>query len=138
MNQQTEQNKMIVARFNEEMLGKGNLGILDELIAPDFKNHTAPPGVPEGPAGLAAFIRVLRSAFPDLAVEIQEQVAEADLVTTRKMLRATHRGEFMGVPATGKQVAISVIDIIRLRDGKYVEHWGLSNLPNVMAEIARQ
>lgn len=61
---------------------------------------------------------------------------EADLVTTRKAIHATHSGDFMGIPPTGKKVIINVIDMIRLRQGKYVEHWGLSNLSDVMAQLS--
>ena len=79
---------------------------------------------------------ILRTGFPDLTVEILEQVAEGDLVTTRKAIHATHVGHFMSVPPTGKKVVIKVIDMIRLKDGKYVEHWGLSNIPEVIAQLS--
>jgi predicted ester cyclase len=79
---------------------------------------------------------ILRTGFPDLSVEILDQVAEGDLVTTRKAIHATHSGDFMGIPPTGKKVIINVIDIIRLREGKYVEHWGMSNIPEVIAQLS--
>jgi predicted ester cyclase len=70
-------------------------------------------------------------------VEILDQVAEGDKVTTRKTFRGTHTDDFMGIPPSHKKVAINVIDIIRLKDGKYAEHWGSSNLAEVMAELSR-
>jgi predicted SnoaL-like aldol condensation-catalyzing enzyme len=136
MKQVTELNKSVVLRFNREIIEKGNLAMLDELVSDEFCNHTAPPGISRGKEGLAEFlINTLRKGFPDLSVEIYEQVAENDLVTTRKKIRATHTGEFAGVAPTGKKVEINIIDMVRLKDGKYVDHWGANNLPQVLSEL---
>ncbi len=70
----------------------------------------------------------MRKAFPDIAVTIGDQIAEDDLVVTRKSYVATHQAEFLGVPATGRKISFGVIDIIRLEDGKYVEHWAVPDL----------
>ncbi len=78
---------------------------------------------------------MLRCAFPDLNVEIYDQVAEGDKVTTRKAFHGTHQSEFMGIPVTGKKVVISVIDILSLRDGQFIEHWGIVDMPTVIAQI---
>jgi len=129
-------NKAAVVRFNEAVIGRGDEGAFRELVAADFLNRTAPPGSPAGPEGLLfTFNQLLRPAFPDLRVEIHDQIAEGDRVTTRKTIRGTHKGELLGVPATGQAVAIDVIDIVRLRDGKYVEHWGVNTLPSVLAQL---
>jgi len=71
----------------------------------------------------------------DLTVEIHDQIAEGDKVTTRKTLRGTHCGELLGIPATNKRVEIQVIDIVRLSDGRYVEHWGVNTLPSVLSQL---
>lgn len=127
-------NKSIVTRFNQEFIGQGNLASFGDLVAEDVVNHTAPPGSPGGAQGMRYFIlEVLRKGFPDIRVEILDQIAEGDKVMTRKVLRGRHTGEFMGIPPTQKDVAIRVMDIIRLRDGKYAEHWGMSDL----AEVAK-
>jgi predicted ester cyclase len=134
----TDENKAIVRRFNYEFLELGELDAFFELVAHDVHNHSAPPGSSTGPDGMIYFINeVLRKGFPDLKVEILDQIAEGDKVTTRKVLRATHTGEFMGIGPSNRKVLIHVIDIIRLRDGKYIEHWGMSNLPEILTEIAR-
>jgi predicted ester cyclase len=131
-----ERNKAIVVRFNRDVIEKGNEAAFRELMAPDFVNRTAHPGAPAGPEGmLHTFNGILRPAFPDLTVEIHDQVAEGDKVTTRKTLRGTHRAELFGIAATGRQVAIEVIDIVRVRDGRYVEHWGVNTLPVVLAKL---
>ncbi|MFC5410193.1 ester cyclase [Larkinella bovis] len=133
----TEQNKAVVIRFNKEGIEAGNAEVLREILAADCVNHTAPAGAPNGPDSMIYFLnRVLKTGFPDLTVTIHDQLAEGDKVTTRKEFRGTHTGEFMGVPPTHKSVVIRVIDLIRLRDGQYVEHWGMSNLPEVIAELS--
>jgi len=131
-----EQNKSAVLRFNKLFIEQGNKDVFKELIAPDVINHTAPPGSPAGADGMFNFLQnMLRTGFPDLKVDIEDQVAEGDKVTTRKTIRGTHSGLFMGIPASGKRVVIKVIDIIRLRNGQYIEHWAASNLAEVMVEI---
>jgi predicted ester cyclase len=81
------------------------------------------------------FSEILRPALPDMKVEIHDQIAEGDKVVTRKDITGTHLGSFLGVPATGRRVTISVIDIVRLRDGQYLEHWRSNNLPGVLAQL---
>lgn len=129
-----EKNKLAVVRFNKEFIESGNLNTFKELMDEKIVNHAAPPNTPNGPQSMLYFLNeVLRKGFPDLKVEILDQVAEGDKVTTRKEFHATHSGEFMGIPATHKKVIIKVIDIIRLAKGKYVEHWGVSNLAEVVS-----
>jgi len=137
MQSTTEQNKKAVQRFNKEFIEQGKMDAFKELIADDVINHSAPPGSSAGADGMLYFLQnILRTGFPDLKVEILDQVAEGDKVTTRKTIHATHTGVFMGIPASGRKVGIQVIDIIRLRDGKYVEHWATSNLAEVLSGIA--
>src|SRR5580765_374635 len=106
----TEQNKKAVIRFNKQFIEAGNTDVFEELVAEDVINHSAPPGSSTGADGMVHFLQnILRTGFPDLTVEILNQVAEDDLVTTRKVIRATHTGNFMGIPPTGRKVVINVI-----------------------------
>lgn len=131
-----EQNKAIVTRFNEEFIETGNLNAFHEIIAPEFLNQTAPPGVPKGPEGVIYFFdHFLKPAFPEIKVEIQRQVAENDIVTTHKIFHAVHKGDFMGIPATGKKISMEIIDIIRLKNGKFVEHWNVLDWQNVISQL---
>jgi predicted ester cyclase len=94
-----EQNKTIVTRINKEFIEGGNVKTVYEIFAPDFINHTAPPGSPQGPDAIIYFFnQFLKPAFHDLKVKIHDMVAEGDKVTTRKSFYATHKGEFLGVP----------------------------------------
>ena len=136
MSHTLEANKLVVRRFNQEVIGDGRS--YDTLLAADFVNRSAPPGMPTGPEGMhATFERVLRPAFPDLRVVIHDQVAEGDRVVTRKTMHGTHRGELFGIAPTGREIAIEVIDIVRVQDGKYVEHWGVNTLASVLADLSK-
>src|SRR5690348_16066013 len=108
-----ERNRAAVIRFNRDVIERGDQAAASELLDPEFVNRTAPPGVDPGPDGMVSFlVRVLRPALAELSVEIHDQIAEADRVATRKTIRGVHRGPLLGVAATGKPVAIEVIDIV--------------------------
>jgi len=129
-------NKSVVMQFNREFIEQGNLQSLDELVADDFYNHTAVPGVSKGRDGMLHFLQdILRAGFPDLKVEILEQVAERDLVTTRKKITGTHTGKILGIAPSHRTVTINIMDFVRLRNGQYIEHWGVSNFGEVIAEL---
>ena len=131
-------NKAVVVRFNREVIEQGRETALRELVAEDFVNRTAPAGSPATrEALLATFNQILRPALPDLAVEIHDQIAEGDKVTTRKTIHGTHRGELLGIAPTQQRVAIEVIDIVRVKDGRYVEHWGINTLATVTERLRR-
>lgn len=135
----TEQNKQTVIRFNKEFIELGNMQSFKELVADNVINHAAPAGAPNGPESMVYFIiEILRKGFSNINVEILDQVAEADKVTTRKAIHAKHTGEFLGIAASGKEVTLKVIDIIRLENGKYAEHWGMSNIPDVLQKLAQK
>jgi predicted ester cyclase len=133
----TEQNKAIVRRFNKEFIEQGNENSFNELLSDNVINHSAPTGTPNGKESFYFFLNnVLRKGFQNLTVEILEQVAERDLVTTRKKIKGTHTGEIFGIPPSNKEVEINIIDIIRIQDGKYAEHWGQSNFDEVLKQIS--
>jgi predicted ester cyclase len=132
------ENKEVVRRFNIEVIQNGNEDEFRALMASDFVNHAAPPGMPNGPQSMwNTFQNILRPALSDMTVTIHDQIAEGDRVTTRKTISGTHSGTLMGVLATGKPVAISVIDIVRVQNGLYAEHWGLNTLSNALAALAK-
>jgi predicted ester cyclase len=132
-----EKNKEVVRRFNKEVIEQGNLDSFNALIDPDFVNRTAPATANRVDAMWNTFANILRPAFPDLTIEIHDQVAEGDKVTTRKSITATHLGSLMDIAPTGKRIKIDVIDIVRIKDGKYFEHWGINTLQTLMAELRK-
>lgn len=130
-----DQNKATIARFNTEFIQNGNEAVWRKTIAPDFINRSAAEGAQDRDAAFHWFTQVLRPAFPDLIITIHDQIAEGDTVVTRKSYTATHRGPFLGVPPTGKIVNFSVIDIIRLQHGTYVEHWANADMFGLLHQL---
>lgn len=130
------QEKAVVRRFNEQVIAGGDRAAFEALIAPNFVNRSAPPGSLDGPEGMwNTFENVLRPALTGLSVTIHDQVGEGDRVTTRKTISGRHTGSLLGVEATHRTIAIEVIDIVRVEDGRYAEHWGINNLPSVIAGL---
>jgi predicted ester cyclase len=121
----TESNKALVRHLVEEVQNRGNIAAVDEIAAPTFVNHSAPPGMPADREGVKQVTLLFRRAFPDGAMTVEDMIAEGDLVATRKTFRGTHQGEFMGIAPTGRHVAIGLIDIVRVVDGRVVEHWNV-------------
>ena len=116
-------NKALMRRFYEEFWCMGNTDAVDELVHPDFIDHDAPACGPTGREAMKALVRDWRIGFPDMSESIEDIVAEGDRVCGRFTLRGTHRGEFRGIPPTGRTIEISGIDILRIADGKIVEFW---------------
>jgi steroid delta-isomerase-like uncharacterized protein len=132
----TEQNKALARQMIEEVFNRGNVSRADEFMAPDFvEREELPPGLPPGREGVKQLTAAMRNAFPDFKATIDDIVAEGDKVVLRQTWSGTHKGEFMGVPPTGKHVSFQVIDIIRFAGGKCVEHWGQMDRMGLMQQL---
>ncbi len=132
----SETNKTIVKRFVEEYQGRNDLDVLYEVISPDLVNRTPMfPNAPGGPIEVKTIFDMFRTAFDDFAVEIIDQLTEADKVVTYKAFSGVHNGEFMGIEPTGSPVRFLVMDIVRLRGGQIVEHWGLVDQLGLLQQI---
>lgn len=118
-----EANKAVIGRFFEDIFNQGHLDVADEIVAANYVNHNPAPGETPGVAGLKQFVTTLRTAFPNLHFTIDDLIAEADKVTTRWTVTGTHQEEFAGIPATGKPVTVTAINIHRIVDGKVQEGW---------------
>jgi steroid delta-isomerase-like uncharacterized protein len=124
----SEENKRIARRVAEEGFSKGNVDVIDELVAEDIvnKDPSVPPEIPPGREGIKILAQGYVNAFPDMNFKIEDQIAEGDQVVSVWSASGTHQGELMGIPATGKQTRTSGITIDRIKDGKIVEtmtHW---------------
>ncbi|HKZ86060.1 MAG TPA: ester cyclase [Anaerolineae bacterium] len=123
----TEENKAFARRaydaFNQG-LRTGNLAALDEVIAGNMVDHNPAPGQGPGLEGAKQVFTQFFAAFPDLQFTVEDMIAEGDKVASRITARGTHKGDFQGIPATGKQVMQTGIDILRIAGGKIVERWG--------------
>lgn len=132
----TEQNKTLVRQMVEQVFNRGNMSMADEFLAPDFVEHEElPPGIPPGREAPKALFTMLRNAFPDFKATIDDIVAEGDRVVIRQTWSGTQKGEFMGIPPTGKSVSFKVIDILRMAGGKCVEHWGVMDNMVMMQQL---
>jgi len=131
-----EQNKAIVRRFNTAFIQDSDIAAFHEIIDPSVINHTAPAGFSKGADGMLAVIELFRKALTGLEVKILRQVAEDDIVVTYKTFHATHTGPLMGIPPSGQPIVITIIDIVRLRNGKYIEHWGLRDLSGLQPPVS--
>ena len=118
----TAENKGQLRRLFEEVWNQGSLAVVDELLVADYVLHDPAQQV-RGPEGFKAYVSAFRAAFPDMHATIEDQIAEDDMVAMRVTVRATHKGEFQGLPPTGKQVILTGIDIQRIVDGKIAENW---------------
>jgi steroid delta-isomerase-like uncharacterized protein len=127
----------LINRFYEEVLGGGNLSLVDELTTEDVIDHEEGlPGQPSGREGVKFFVNAMRQAFPDLRLKtIEPTMTDGDLEAARTILSGTHSGEFMGIPATESAVEFESIDIIRISDGKVAEHWGVTDVMTLMQQI---
>ena len=131
-----EQNKALIRRLMEEVFHRGNTSLVDELVAPDFVEHEElPPGIPPGREAVKQLPTIFRSAFPDFKVTTNDVIAEGDKVAVRSTWSGTHKGEFMGIPPTGKGISFEVIDITRITGGKIVEHWGQMDNLGMMQQL---
>jgi steroid delta-isomerase-like uncharacterized protein len=120
----SEQNKALMRRIYD-VFNTGNLASLDELVDANIVDHVPlPAGQVSGIEGVKQTITRNRTGAPDLQYTVEDMIAEGDKVVARVTTRGTHKGEFMGIPPTGKQAINTGIDIIRFANGKAVEHWG--------------
>jgi len=122
-----EQLKLLAKRFYEEVLNHGDLVVIDELVADDFVEHEEMPGIPATREGVRAWVTLMRAAFPDLIVTVNQMIASGDEVWVHMTIRGTHHGPFLDIAPTGRKVEIAGIDRVRVRDGKAVEHWGVTD-----------
>ena len=131
-----QENKAVVRRMLDELFNKGNLDLTEELLAPDFVEHD--PSMPEDLHGLEAFkpyVGGYRSAFPDIHIEVEDQVAEGDRVATRWTGTGTHEGELMGNPPTGNRVEVAGMVISRISGGKIAESWSNYDVMGMMQQL---
>ncbi len=125
-------------RVADELLTQGDLAIADEVLAPDCRYHAPAPLAP-GAEGMKQLVRGLRWAFPDLRAVVEDEIAEGDRVVQRLTLIGTHRGDFLGIPPTGKRAIWQLVSIQRLgRDGKIEEYWSSPDLFGLIQQLGAQ
>lgn len=121
----TEANKATARRFIEEVWNGGQLAVIDELVLSAYVDHDPnnPLSTEEGPEGVKQSVTIWRTAFPDVQVTVEGQIAEGDMVVTRWRAHGTHRGTLLGIPPTGRQVSVTGVFVERYQDGQIAESW---------------
>lgn len=128
----TEDNKTLVQQFFEEIINQRNLAALGQFISPAAVNHTVLAGLPQESS---QFLGLHLGAFPDVKATVEDVLADGDKVVARVSYRGTHRGTFMGIPPTGRQITVAGINIFRIADGKIVEHWGITDRISALRQL---
>ena len=131
----SEQNKHIERRLKELVWDRHDPDAADEFVDPDVVEHNSILGASHGRDGYKLALKAAFSAFPDAVLEHDDLIAEGDRVVERWTIRGTHRGEFMGLPATNKQVAIRGVDIYRYANGRRVETWSFFDRLDLMRQL---
>jgi steroid delta-isomerase-like uncharacterized protein len=130
----TESNKALIRRGFEEGINHRKLDTFADVVAPSYVNHNMP--IPtRGPEGFRQVIGAFLEAFPDMRIQVDQVIGEADTVATRGSFRGTHKGAFMGIPATGKPVEVAYIDFWRFEGGKAVENWVQMDMLGMMQQL---
>jgi steroid delta-isomerase-like uncharacterized protein len=129
-----EENKVVVRRFIDEIFVKGNVDAVDKLVTADFVPHSW-PSVGPGAEALKQAIKRVSAGLSDVSMKIDDMIKEDDKVAVRLTAHARHQGDFMGLPATGRDYTISETHIFHLRDGKVAEHWRDADMLGLMRQL---
>jgi steroid delta-isomerase-like uncharacterized protein len=127
-----EDNKQAARRFYVEVINARNVDVLGELLTPDGVDHTFGS---QNAEQAKQFFGMVLQAFPDLHAEVHDVIAEGDLVAARVTYTGTHQGEFVGIPATGKQTTTNGVDFFRMQDGRQAEHWGGPDMLSFLVQL---
>ena len=107
----------------------------DTYLSAQYIDHSLPPGIPPGITGFQMIAGTFKSAFPDIRISVEDQIAEGDMVVSRVLLKGTNTGSFMGAPPTNKQIVMPGIRIDRMEGGRIVEHWAVADQMSMLQQL---
>jgi steroid delta-isomerase-like uncharacterized protein len=119
-----KENKALLRRYMKEVWEEQNPAAVDDFLAPNDRRHRSATTEPLTRDGQKRLLVQFRAVFPDIQITVEEVIAEDDRIAFRSTMRGTHRGEFLGIPPTGKQVTVGLVDVIHIESGKFAEQWG--------------
>lgn len=131
-----DQNRKIIQRYYEEVWNQGKLEVLDELLAANYINHT--PSVPDplpGPDGLKPIVSAIRKGFPDLHYEIKDIIVNDSMAVARVIMTGTHQNKLFNLSPTGKKISVNQINIEKIKNGKVIEHWRVTDELTMMKQL---
>jgi len=127
-------NKAIARRFYDAV-NAGRLEIIEEVVGENYVEHEEFPGLAGGREGLRQFFEMIRTAFPDFSMTIEDMVSDGDKIFIRATMNGTQKADFMGISASGKQMAVPFADFVRFEGGRVVEHWGVTDTGTMMRQL---
>ena len=134
--QRIERTRRVILRYFKEVWNEGRLDVLDELLAPDYLNHSPSTASPEpGPRGLKPIVAAMRSGIPDLHYTVLDTVIEPDKAAVYVRLTGTHRGELFGLAPTHRSIDVRQMQIEWLRDGRICEHWRITQELDLLRQL---
>jgi steroid delta-isomerase-like uncharacterized protein len=131
---ETDTSKALTRQFFQR-ISAGDLTAIDELVSDDFVEHEQVPGLAPGKAGVRQMFEMFHSAFDNAGVAVDDMIAEGDKVFVLARMTGTQRGDFMGIPAAGNTINISLCDYFRVGNGALIEHWGVMDAAGMMQQL---
>lgn len=130
-----EVNKSLVTRYIEEIWYRKRIDVLDDFLAPNYKRYLSPLTEPLSLGGQKQRLAGFLTAFPDVQLKVEDLVADGDRVAFRSTMQGTHQGVFQGLQPTGKKFSVFLVDVIRVENGRFAEHWGGPDLLDLLKQL---
>jgi len=130
-----ELNRETYLKELEWVVNGGCMELIDQMIAPEYVNHSAPPGAAQGPDAIRQYLTLLKGAFPDRKVRNDMLICAGDYVIVRSTVTGTSTGPYFGKPATGKSYSVTGTDIYLIKDGKFRARWGNEDAMGMMTQL---
>jgi steroid delta-isomerase-like uncharacterized protein len=128
----------LIVRYFEEVWNQGKLDVLDEIIAPEYINHSPGIGNPlPGPVGLKPIVKAIRAAFPDLRYDIENMVISDNQVAVHTRMNGTHRGDFFGITPTNKAIKVNQMQIEKIHNNQIIEHWRVTDDYTLLKQLGQ-
>lgn len=131
----TDRARELLDRYITEVWDAGDPRAVERFASESFRRHTSPGAKPLDRDQQIERLEGFRAAFPDISIEIDDVIADRDLVAFRSTMRGTHEGEFLGIAPTGRQVAVGLVDMVRIEDGRFVEQWGGPDMLDLLEQL---
>lgn len=130
-----DDHEALLLRYMSEVWDAGDPKAVGRFLAPSYRRHRSPTGEPIDRADQIKRLEGFREAFPDITIKVEYVITGEDHVAFRSTMRGTHRGDFLGIPPTGRKVTVGLIDVIRIEDGQFVEQWGGPDLFDLLQQL---
>lgn len=125
----------LLHHYIAEVWDDGDPEAVERFASESYRRHRSPGSEPLDREQQIERLKGFRVAFPDITIEVEDIVTEGDLLAFRSTMRGTHRGEFLGIAPTGRQVTVGLVDMVRVEDGRFAEQWGGPDLFDLVGQL---